>query len=374
MSIKDQALLVSVETSAPKKTKMDKEASEQIAVMKNADSKSTRVVNDLYPKHLMKPIEKAEGRARTLLQSGPTYMWKRNQFLLPSTHFMEFAAEAGKIELEHQQAVTAFMNNFTNVMLEAQATLGQMFDASVYPDLDELRESFTLKFDYDPVTDNKDFRVQMGEEAEAELRRVTQERTLHKFKGLADRVRGRLSTRIKNLISAMEKPEREIRDKDTNQLKEMASPIFKNSTFELLLEECDLITDFSDEVMLPEHCALACKIRQELPPPDSARRDKSMRESLAQKAKGWLAEIEGSTFPALPVDDGLAAQEAKVWLAELEPEYNESVDYAVNDTLTEEPEPDEEPEPTTLQDDHAIPPNPSAALMADIDAMFADDL
>lgn len=386
MSIKTKAVLVSCHITGPTKTKTDKQASEEVAASKNAARKSTRVVNDLYPKHLISPIEKAEGRARNLLQTGPLYPWKRNQFLLPMEEFMEFATLAGEVELEHSQAVTAFMNNYLNVQAEAQADLGDMYDASVYPDATELRNQFTLVFEYDPVTDDRDFRVQVSEEEEAELRKKAGESAKRRYQRLAEQPAKALGATLEKLITKMLEPERPVMDKKTGTLKEMAAPIFRDTLFENVLSECDLILSFGDDILLPEHVAMARKIKAELPTPKSARSDKSVRDMIAHAAKQWLAELDVAYVPHTPPErapepepadpETLARQRESIAMAEaIENASGEEVAAALlAGGVLDIPE-DEQPEPATLQDEHAIaPPDPSVALMADIDAMFADDL
>jgi hypothetical protein len=349
MSIKTQTLVVKVHASRPQMTRTDKKAGEEVAAKHNARSSSTRVVNDLYPAHLLAPIKAAEGRARSLVHSGPTYRWAQNEYLLHVHEFMDLAAKAGQVELEHSQAVTAFMNNYSNVLLEAQQELGSMFDASVYPDLEELRDSFQLKirFEHHPE-DSTDIRLQLSEDELAEVRSHTESSTRAKYEELGKQPAQKLAKRLSNLIEAMNKPEREVFDKDTGQLKELACPIFKDSTFDNLIAACDQIIQFGDDILQPSDVSLACKVKAGLVTPTQARADKTVREQTAAFAQSVLDELTSET--AEPAQAQPAPSAFIPMGIEPEPE------------PVSEPEPEPEPE--------LVPAPRSAALLADIEAMF----
>jgi hypothetical protein len=358
MSIKTQTLVVKVHSSRPQMTKTDKKAGEEVAAKHNARSSSTRVVNDLYPAHLLAPIKAAEGRARSLIHSGPTYRWAQNEYLIHIEQFMDMATRAGQVELEHSQAVTAFMNNYSNVLLEAQQELGSMFDASVYPDLEELRNSFALKVRFEHhAEDSSDIRLQLSEDELAEVRSHTEASTRAKFEELAKQPVDKLVKRLHNLIEAMEKPEREVRDKDTGELKEMACPIFKDSTFDNLIAECDQIIQFGDDILHASDVALARKLKSGLATPKQARDSKTVRTETAAFAHSILGELTGVTPPE-----------------PAEPEPSDFIPMGIVNKpailMPTWPEPEKEPDVVAQPaepDENAVT---SAELLADIEAMF----
>jgi len=111
MSIKTNALIVSVTINQPTKERTNRTVSDDVAVAANASVDAGRFVNNLYSKTLLRPIDRVVSRARSFVRKD-TYFWNRNEFMLPSMRFMDFAQTAGKIELEFEQAVTAFLNNW----------------------------------------------------------------------------------------------------------------------------------------------------------------------------------------------------------------------------------------------------------------------
>ena len=162
MSIKDHAMLVSLSVNKPQMTQKDSKATSDAELANNAHG-AGQYRKDLYPKSLVQPILTVESAARAYIES-TTYMWNRGDYLLPASRFMEFAERMSKFEVEFNQTVTAFLNNWSNVMMRAQESQGALFNADAYPDLTEMRQDFRFRVLYRPVTDASDFRVQIQQE------------------------------------------------------------------------------------------------------------------------------------------------------------------------------------------------------------------
>ena len=362
MSIKTRALLVSVTINQPKKSKMDKSAAQKAAADANASASAVRVSHDLYPKHLIQPIEQVAARARALCSSQRyTYPWGRNQDLLPSERAMDFMTEAGKIELEFEQAVTAFMNNYVNVIQDAQSELGTMFDPLCYPDVSELRQQFRLKFYYDQITDSRDWRVQVSEEAGEELAQRREADLREKYAGLAQAPLDNLKDQIAHLHTVLTAPPREITDSD-GYVTKIKHATFKNSSVDKIIDECQKIIDFGEDVLMPETVALARCIKSELPSGDHIRKSETTRVKAITLCKQWMEDIEEDTQPETqPNPMGLTEDiSERVDTLECPPE---EVTVSFDDDVD-------------FDDDGFQPlePNPSAHLMTDdIDDLFKED-
>lgn len=353
MSIKTQALIVSVNINQPTKARTDRKASDDIASANNASRDAVRLIKNLYPAALLAPIDKVVGQARAFIRND-TYMWDRNEYLLPIARFMYFASRAGEIELEFEQAVTAFLNNWANVMLNAQTELGGLHDANAYPDVATLRQEFRLKFNYRQVTDDRDFRVQMQEDELNELKRLTEANVREQYSGLAQAPIKALTKELDNLRETMRRPDREITDSN-GILVDIKPPIFKNSAFDNVIDECNKIMDFGDDILLPEAVAMAIKIKHELPSADEARKSKTTRFQVANLVDGWIDTLNASMPGHIPEQ---VTEPNPMGLTE------------TPEQLPDLPELIEIPE----QDPYALESNPTVDLMHSINDMFGDDL
>ena len=289
MSIKDHALIVSLSVSKPQMTAKDDKATRDAEQANNAHG-AGQFRKDLYPKALVAPIVAVESSARAYIES-TTYPWARGEYLLPVSRFMDFTARIGKYEIEFAQAVTAFLNNWSNVMQQAQVRQGDLFDANAYPDLTDLKAGFRFRVLYRPVTDAADFRVQCQEEELSLLRSQVEEATKESMNSVLRAPLERLREVVAKLAEVSGKSERTAINKKTGAT-EVRAPIFRDSVVDNITEEINLLQAFAD--MLPaETVAIAKTVADNLPHPQALRDDPAKRQETKVQAEALLAAIDG---------------------------------------------------------------------------------
>lgn len=287
MSIKDHAMLVSLSVRKPQMTKKDVKATRD-AEDANDASNAGQYRKDLYPKQLIQPILTVESSARAYIES-TTYVWARGDYLLPNKRFMTFADRMAKYELEFSQCVTAFLNNWSNVMQRAKDSQGDMFDPSVYPDLDELKAGFRMKVCYRPVTDYGDFRVQLQTE-ELDLLRVQVEAEV---KESMESVFRDPLTRLRKVVAHLQevtgKQDRVSVDKRGVEI--VKPPIFRDSVVDNVHDEIDMLMELAS--FMPERTInLAQRIGDMVPAAQVLRDDSGKREELNVNTKHLLTAID----------------------------------------------------------------------------------
>lgn len=289
MSIQNNALLVSLTVSKPQMTAKDIKGTSAAEAANNAHG-AGQFRKDLYPKALIQPILTIESSARAYIES-TTYAWARGEFLLPTARFMDFANRMGQYELEFNQAVTAFLNNWSNVMMEAQVRQGAMFNPGDYPDLSDLRSDFRFRVSYRPVTDTNDFRVQMQEEELELLRQKAEASVKESMEAMLRTPLLRLRSVVAKLQEVTAKPEREVINPKTG-LPEIKAPIFRDSVVENIADEINLLHDFA--ACLPaEVVTIANDLRDATPSADTLRNDPDKRRETCDNAAALLAAIDG---------------------------------------------------------------------------------
>lgn len=287
MSIKDHAMLVSLSVRKPQMTMKDAKATRDAEAANDAHN-AGQFRKDLYPKQLIQPILTVESSARAYIES-TTYVWARGDYLLPNKRFMTFADRMAKYELEFSQCVTAFLNNWSNVMQRAQDSQGDMFDPSVYPDLDELKAGFRMKVCYRPVTDYGDFRVQLQTE-ELDLLRVQVEAEVKEsMESVYRDPLTRLRKVVVHLRDVTGKQDRVSVDKRGVEI--VKPPIFRDSVVENVHAEIDMLMELAS--FMPERTInLAQRIGDMVPAAQVLRDDSSKREELNVNTKHLLTAID----------------------------------------------------------------------------------
>jgi hypothetical protein len=287
MSIKNNALLVSLSVNKPQMTKKDEKATRDAEDANNAHG-AGQFRKDLYPKSLVQPILQVESSARAYIER-TTYMWTRGEYLLPASKFMEFTDRIGKFQLEFDQCVTAFLNNWSNVMLQAQQSQGELFDAAAYPDLTDLKSDFRFRINYRPVTDMGDFRVAMQEEELDALRAQVEEATKESMNNMLRAPLQRLKEVVQKLHEVSGKTDREVIDKKTGATV-VKAPIFRDSVCENIAEEIELLRAFAD--VLPDNItALATTVMDVTPHPQQLRDNPDKRREVNMQTAALLDSI-----------------------------------------------------------------------------------
>jgi hypothetical protein len=170
ISIASSAMLVELSISAWTARKLDKKVSTQVDLDKQT---KTRAGN--YNKNLLAgtgfldTINKYAASARHW-HSTQTLPWSDNGLrLLPMSNFLAYKENLVTLEKNYQALVDKFIVAYPNLVSAAAFQLGDLFDRSEYPDVEKVATKFKFRVNYLPVPMAGDFRVDINEEAKAEI-------------------------------------------------------------------------------------------------------------------------------------------------------------------------------------------------------------
>lgn len=287
MSLKDNALIVSISVGKPQMTKTDSKATQDAEQANNAHN-AGKYTKDLFPKHLIAPIKALETSARYYVEC-TTYPWRRGEYLLPTTRFMDFADRMAKFELEFNQLVTGFMQNFVNVLDEARRQQGDLFDENDYPDVSDIRNRFTFGVNYLPVPEYGDFRVDLQEEEKQLLKEQVEAQHNEAMEEMMRKPLERLREVVAKLNEVCKKDDRVTINKRTGE-PESKPPIFRDSVVDNIKREIDLLYDFA-EVMPSDIQQLNSDVANVLREPELLRNDEGARKDVAQNTDALLEQI-----------------------------------------------------------------------------------
>lgn len=286
MSIKDHGMLVSISVSKPQLTAKDDKATRDAEVANNA-SGAGHYRKDLYPKGLIAPIIATESAARAYIENN-TYPWTRGERLLPGVRFMKFMEGFARYEIEFQQAVTVFLNNWTQVLKSAAAQQGDLFDVGAYPDVSELRQQFKFRLNFSPVTDANDFRVKLQEDELDRVRAAAEQQATESVNAMLRAPLERLREVVARLHETAQRPDRLVEGRKGSEVK---PPIFRDSVVENICDEIALLHDFA-ELMPESHLTLAKDVADALPHPQQLRDNPAKRAETAKDMSALLARID----------------------------------------------------------------------------------
>lgn len=210
------AMLVEFNSSVWTARKLDKSTTDEVIRDKHARAKDAARVNKhlLAGRNELESIQKIVGAARTYVYT-QTLPWSDNGLrLLPAVKFMDFNKRMSEFADEFSQAVDSFVNIYPTLITAQAMQLGEMFNRNDYPSASIIRDKFDFRLNFMPVPTAGDFRVDVGNDAENELRKqfekMAQERVEAAHRDLWERLREhvtRMSDRLAtDVIAGEEKP------------------------------------------------------------------------------------------------------------------------------------------------------------------------
>lgn len=170
ISIASSAMLVELSISSWTARKLDKKVSAQVDVDQNAQTRAGNYNKNLLAgTGFLDTITKYAANARAWHIS-QTLPWSDNGLrLLPMSNFMDYKAQLHTLEANYQNLVDKFVIAYPDLVNAAAFQLGNLFNRNEYPEADTIARKFKFTVNYLPVPMAGDFRVDIGEEAKAEI-------------------------------------------------------------------------------------------------------------------------------------------------------------------------------------------------------------
>ena len=162
MSISNAAMLVELNISVWTANKLDKDASRKVADDNYAAADAGHFRKNLMAgSHLRKEIADYAAGCR-LWHNSRTMPWAdRGPRLLPTSLFFDYKTEAAARQAYFENLVNKFEGEYPRLQQTAHNYLGNLYDATDYPSVEEMRSKFGYRLVFSPVPDAGDFRIDL---------------------------------------------------------------------------------------------------------------------------------------------------------------------------------------------------------------------
>ena len=170
ISIASSAMLCELSISVWTGRKLDKKASAEVT----AANAAARGVANVHKKLLgncqeLQAIQKYAANARNL-HYGMTMPWSDiGMRLLPTAQYFKYHKTMTDIENEFNRLHEVFCSAYDWEITQAQSKLGYLFNQAEYPAVDSVRRKFGFRLTYIPLPDAGDFRLDIPNEALADV-------------------------------------------------------------------------------------------------------------------------------------------------------------------------------------------------------------
>jgi hypothetical protein len=227
-------MLVEFNASQWTARKLDKGATDEIVHTKNAQDKGAARVNKnlLAGRKELEVINKHVGVVRTFVYNN-TLPWSDSGIrLLPSIKFMDFNQRMQEFEDEFSKLVADFVDVYPTLITAQAMALGDMFNRDDFPSPSDVAHRFDFRLNYMPVPTAGDFRIDVGNDAEKELKaklsKLADERIDHAMRDVKARLKEHLDRMSDRLGSDVVN-------------KEIKTRKFHDSLLDTAHELCDLV-------------------------------------------------------------------------------------------------------------------------------------
>ena len=217
-TITSVATLVELSVSVWTARKLDRQVTDEVVADKHAAAKGAARVNKnlLAGRPELDNIAKFVAGVRNWVYTN-TLPWSDNGLrMLPVTQFAKFHKQMNEFATEFDTLVSAFVSIYPSLITAQAMALGDMFKREDYPTADAITGKFRFGFNYIPVPDAGDLRVDVGNEArrqlQEQLQALVEERVVAANKELWGRLHEhltRMQDRLKvDIKDGEEKPRR----------------------------------------------------------------------------------------------------------------------------------------------------------------------
>lgn len=265
MSLKTNALLVSINITQWTGRKLDKRATATVEATHATDKGVGNYTKRLLPgAKELEAIASAAGALRKFYYEN-TLPWAADgSRIISSQNYFPFTQEFRKRKAEFDSHVAAFLAEYPKLQAEARLKLRDLFYETEYPDPSRLAERFRCEMTIFPVPDVGDFRVELSDAEKTvfleSMARVEREALQECY--------GRLFEVIAKAAERLKQPDAIFRDSLIGNITELVE----------LLPRLNPIHDPKLEALRAEVSAVVSKVSAE-----SVRASETTREETARK-------------------------------------------------------------------------------------------
>jgi hypothetical protein len=195
------AMLVEVNVRQWTARKLDRSTTDEVLAYKSAGSKGAARVNKnlLAGRPELETINQCVGEIRTYVYD-VTLPWSDSGLrLLTTAKFMEFNQRMQEYEDKFNDLVDGFVDTYPTLITAQAMALGDMFNRTEYPTPDDIKHRFDFRVNYMPVPTSGDFRVDVGNDAQAELQKKLQQLADERIEHAMDDIKTRLKDHLKRM-------------------------------------------------------------------------------------------------------------------------------------------------------------------------------
>ena len=255
--------------------KLDRKASDEVEIQNGAHPRMANVHKKLLGDcQELIAIRKFVGNVRNS-HYRMTLPWSDMGLrIIPTTKYFDYHKQMTEYQNEFYTMLDKFLGVYDWAVIQAETTLGDMFNKNDYPTADTLRGKFNWRLSYIPMPDAGDFRVDIGNEQADAIR----EQCAEYYSTMFHQAIQEIAEPLKNMSERLDYSNGE--DKK----------VFRDTLVSNVVTAIDLLGVTTDPKFV--------KIKQELDhafvgvTPDALREDPTLRKNTKQAVDNAIASLD----------------------------------------------------------------------------------
>lgn len=196
-NISDRALLVALSVSKWNFRQTDKTVTKEVADLHQAEQIMGRYRKNLVNSKDMLPVTSAVHKLRDFHWTR-TLPWDDAGYrVISSAGYLDYLKGYNELKAEVDKGCEQIFELFGDIKADAKTRLGTLFNPADYPTMEELKAKYGVSLSIRPVPSGKDFRVELGSDETAIIRKAIEDEA----KKTTEAAMREVGNRIKEVVS-----------------------------------------------------------------------------------------------------------------------------------------------------------------------------
>ena len=219
--LNESALLVQLNVSQWTARKLDRKATDQVALANNTGNHAGRYNKSLLP--MNEYLDNVKKKTTLIRQEyyDNTLPWGIDgTMILPSANYLNFMSKFRQYKSEWVELVDKFILAYPQLQLNAQRYLGSLYNANDYPSVNNISSKFSMEMTVLPVPSD-DFRVGIDEQELAEIQQQVEVRVQQSTQVAMQEAWKRLYDKVKHMAEKLSDTKGVFRDTMIDNIKDI---------------------------------------------------------------------------------------------------------------------------------------------------------
>ena len=175
-TLADRAMLVRLTIKQWTARRLDRKVTREVNTSRGAAADAGNYHKALVAKEALQTIRQLAGEIRHWHYDNTLPWADDGARLLPANHFAAYSAKVREYQTVWDDTVSDFVTGYPAFVEASRTRLNGMFDQAEYPSLADIRKRYGLDLVIDPVPAAGDWRIELGDEYTARIKRQIESR------------------------------------------------------------------------------------------------------------------------------------------------------------------------------------------------------